>query len=509
MRRRVSRRAVVMAGAALGAAPLLRSPAFAAAQPLIRYSVASPEGKAMLAKFAEAVRRMSARDTGDPLSWTFQWFTHHVHSDTRKEDELTKLAPERRALAAEMWDTCQAHGSHGIEECFLPWHRVYLYYFERICRVVLDDPSFTMPYWNYADPTQRALPAAFRLPATSANSLYRKHRKPSVNHGRPLDEGQADPSPLNLGCLDQENYFPTDGVTQGFCLNLDSGLHASVHVLIGDRKGMGDITWAANDPIFWLHHANVDRLWASWNEARDNPDNAPWRDHEFVFANEKGTRVVAKIGDFLDVKSLGYGYDRLERVMLAFAPPPLPALPPSGGAPAGAPTATRAAPPALERAAHPTTVPPSNKVATASGPVAIGTAPVKVELNATAPPVAAAPGGAPERAAPPVTTTRAQAPAPRRLYLVIRNLQARAQPGVLYNVYLGVGAGGRAVRLGTINFFDAGSNGMMSQKFVSFDVTGLVDGSVSVKTINVTVAPVGEPATDAQPVIGDITLASG
>jgi tyrosinase len=160
-------------------------------------------------------------------------------------------------------------------------------------------------------------------------------------------------------------------------------------------------------------------------------------------------------------------------------------------------------------------------VASAAGPVAMGPSPVNVALNAPQA-VGVAPGGAPsERAAPPKVAARPTAPptaaapqpaAPTHIYLVIRNLQAHAQPGVLYNVYLDVGSGAakKSSRLGTINFFDAGHMaGMMSQKFVSFDVTGLVDGNVTMKEIGVTIAPVGEPATDAKPVIGDITLASG
>lgn len=525
MKRGVSRRSVMLAGAAVSALPFVRGHAFAAAQPHIRYSAASPDGAAMLKKFAEAVKRMSARATDDPSSWTFQWYTHYVRGDSSKEAELTKLPPERRVLAGEVWNTCQAHGTNALEDCFLPWHRIYLYYFERIVRQVLDDPSFTMPYWNYTDPTQRALPGAFRVPSSP---LYRKHRKHSVNRGRPLDEGQGTPSPLNLGCLDQGNYLPTGGITQGFCLNLDSGLHASMHVLIGDREGMGDITWAANDPIFWLHHANVDRLWASWNLGHDNPNNDAWRGRQFVFADENGVRATANIGAFTDLKELGYTYDRLERVTMAFAVPPLPSAAPLGTAsevaPSGAPAPGGAAPKkrALEKAARSAAAPPpSNVVASAAGPVAMGPSPVNVTLKAPQT-VGAAPGGAPsERAAQPKVGARLQAPptaappppvAPTHIYLVIRNLQARAQPGVLYNVYLDVGSGTakKSSRLGTINFFDAGHMaGMMSQKFVSFDVTGLVDGKVSTKEIGVTVAPVGKPATDATPVIGDITLASG
>jgi hypothetical protein len=526
MKRGVSRRTMVLAGAAVSALPLVHGRAFAATQPLVRYDVATPQGAAQLKKFARAVKLMSARAVGDPTSWTFQWFTHYVRDDSKKDTELAKLPPESRVLAAELWNTCQAHGSNNLEDCFLPWHRIYLYYFERIVRAVLNDGSFTMPYWNYTDPASRVLPRAFRFPTNSSNPLYRKHRKAQVNQGHALDDGQGTPSLLNLACLDQQNYRASDGTTQGFCLNLDSGLHASVHVLIGDSQGMGDIKWAASDPIFWLHHANVDRLWASWLAGgHSNPDDDAWRNHEFAFADEKGRRVAARVGDFADLAALGYRYDRLEPVPFAIAQAPVKSSSAPSRAPPPGTVGAAAPPPAFENATPAAAPSPSNMVASAAGPVAIGTVPVQIALNLP-PQVLAAPGAVatgappPEKAAPPTAGARPQAPptaaapppaAPTHLYLVIRNLQARAQPGVLYAVYLNVGTGAakKSSRLGTISFFDAGMAGMMSQKFASFDVTGIVDGNISTIEVAVTVAPVGEPARDAKPVIGDITLASG
>ncbi len=529
MKSRVSRRSLVMAGAAVSAMPFLRGRAFAASPPLVRYNAASAEGRAMLKKFAAALKLMSARPMADPLSWTFQWFTHYVRGDSSKDKELAKLPPASRAFAAEVWNTCQAHGGNHLEDCFLPWHRMFVFYFERIVRAVLNDASFTMPYWNYTNPAHRVLPAAFREPAGDSNPLYRMHRKPSVNLGHPLDERQGMPSPLEPTCRQQQTYLASGGTRQGFCLNLDSGLHASVHVLVGDRQGMGDIQWAANDPVFWLHHSNIDRLWASWNAGgHGNPDGDRWRNREFAFADEKGARVSARVGDFADIAALGYAYDRLEPVPFAIAEAQPGAAAPAYAGRVGAAPPGAAAPPA-EKAIAPA-APVSNMVASASGPVAIGALPEQVALNLpqtvlTAPGAGATGASPPEQAAPPrVGAARPKAAAPppvaaappppapsAHIYLVIRNLQARAQPGVLYAVFLNVGAGAakKSSRLGTINFFDAGMAGMVSQKFVSFDVTGIVNGNVTSKEIAVTIAPVGAPAKDAQPVIGDILLASG
>ncbi len=41
----------------------------------------------------------------------------------------------------------------------LPWHRMYLVYFERICRKLSGDQQFALPYWNWTD--DPAVPAVF------------------------------------------------------------------------------------------------------------------------------------------------------------------------------------------------------------------------------------------------------------------------------------------------------------------------------------------------------------
>src|SRR5262249_50934876 len=57
---------------------------------------------------------------------------------------------------------------------FLPWHRAYLHYFERILRWAAEDPNLTLPYWDYSDPEQREFPEAFRAPRADGkdNPLY-------------------------------------------------------------------------------------------------------------------------------------------------------------------------------------------------------------------------------------------------------------------------------------------------------------------------------------------------
>src|SRR5262245_37507823 len=83
-----------------------------------------------LASLRHGIQVMQSRPATDPTSWIYQ---ANIHS-TRDVPVLTA------------WNTCQ-HGSF----YFLSWHRMYLYYLERILRTASGDPTLTLPYWNYTD----------------------------------------------------------------------------------------------------------------------------------------------------------------------------------------------------------------------------------------------------------------------------------------------------------------------------------------------------------------------
>jgi tyrosinase len=286
---------------------------------------------------------------------------------------------------------------------------------------------------------------------------------------------------LNLNSLAQCSYSRV-GAVQGFNLNLDSNLHGTVHVLVGNSLGMGNVPWAANDPIFWLHHCNIDRLWASWNDAgRKNPNTAAWLNKQFVFADENGVRVSSRVRDFRNIMPLHYRYEELA---------PVPACPP-GTTATGAPR-VRA------------------RVASA---VQLSSTPVRANL--AAPPSTAA--GLQDLP----TIVRNLGPN-RRLFLVIRNLNAQAPPGTLFDVFLELpeGASGSAAesnKIGSIHFFDAvphGGHGAAAanaeQKFFSFDITDLAKRLVSegrfTATPVLTIAPADQVEATARPVVGEIQL---
>jgi hypothetical protein len=276
---------------------------------LVRRNVYSlSRNGAEIAALREGVRKMKRRSPSDPTSWIYQ---ANIYS--------TFDAPPNQQ-AARLWNQGQ-HGSF----FFLSWNRMYLYFFERILRVASGDPNLALPYWNYFNPGQRALPVEFRQPADASNPLYVKQRDPSVNGGAPLPAAavshlqaftfvnfsSAPNSGLSFGgprVSHPVHFSPTFG-------QLENVPHNLVHSLLGGPSGfMNNPNLAARDPIFLLHHSNIDRLWKRWLDqggGRQNPvDDDVWMDTPFAFFDENGQEVVITGRDILDtIGQLDYRYD--------------------------------------------------------------------------------------------------------------------------------------------------------------------------------------------------------
>jgi hypothetical protein len=170
--------------------------------------ISGPDGATRLASLVNAITKMKSLDATDPVqdpvnyrrSWHY-WANIHGYygsqsPDGTVEDQISFLrsrgfaqdvkyydgtagagAPitdqtPPDAIAQMVWATCE----HGDDSNFFGWHRMYLYYFERVLRWAANDDTLRLPYWDYTDSTQEAMPAAFQDVASvsttpSANRL--------------------------------------------------------------------------------------------------------------------------------------------------------------------------------------------------------------------------------------------------------------------------------------------------------------------------------------------------
>ena len=246
----------------------------------------------IIAAYARAVEVLRTdAGPGPERSWT-----HHTQVHGMRPDPADGLR-----------NTCQ-HATW----YFLPWHRMELFWFESICRSIItglpdiDDETkqtWALPYWDYDRDGARALPFAFRSATLDGrpNPLFEVDRGPGINGGseRMTDDittsrfwfpqtrfSSNQPALSSFGGFRTGFHHPIGDFPFG---QLEGGPHNNVHGTIGGR--MNNPNTAAGDPIFYLHHANIDRLWEVWRQntgvGQDETDGA-YLSLSFNFLDETG-----------------------------------------------------------------------------------------------------------------------------------------------------------------------------------------------------------------------------
>ena len=197
-------------------------------------------------------------------------------SDEEKSRFLTSLMALRRR-GGESDDYQFFEESHEKDEsqrgghkgpAFLTWHRAFLLRFERNLQAI--DPSVTVPYWNWQHPPGAIFNSEF---LGTGGAIAKFDGLNPISHWQirrsdgPNDTAHI-PSWVSFDALNKERYGE-------FCFTLETLAHNQGHVWVGGEKLepqiAGDMTemYAPRDPVFFLHHCNIDRVWAQWQGARN------------------------------------------------------------------------------------------------------------------------------------------------------------------------------------------------------------------------------------------------
>ena len=199
-------------------------------------------------------------------------------------------------------------GIHGLplpisckhqSELFLPWHRAYLYLFEKALQDLV--PGVTLPWWDWTVEHKEGIPSAYtvRKAEGRANPLF---DSPIQKSGQgpfgmtrtvrnPGPPGEL-PTPGAIETLLEEGDFLT------FQTELE-GIHDGVHGWTGGS--MGYIPIAAYDPVFWAHHCMIDRVWYLWQLRHGPGVPAGLRDRALA-------PFPMTVRDTLEISHLGYDY---------------------------------------------------------------------------------------------------------------------------------------------------------------------------------------------------------
>ncbi|MDN5836413.1 MAG: tyrosinase family protein, partial [Nitrosospira sp.] len=274
-----------------------------------------------------------------------------------RKNQSSLTAPEKAAFVAAV-KTLKANGSYDTfvaqhraafmaspndpahrGPAFLPWHREYLRRFELALQQI--NPSVSIPYWDWTvDRTAGASlwasdfmggdgtgasrrvttgPFAFstgewaltvRDPGDTTTFLTRAF---GAMGALPTQQGVS--GALNVVPYDSAPWNSNSSTNTSFRNRLEVVIHNPGHMWVG---GSMMAMSSPNDPVFWLHHCNIDRLWAEWQRENPTAIYLPPSDTPNVVAghgrddpmppwdNEASPPTPRSV---LDYHALGYTYD--------------------------------------------------------------------------------------------------------------------------------------------------------------------------------------------------------
>jgi tyrosinase len=243
----------------------------------------------------------------------------------------------RNAQTAAMNQSGWAHGG----PAFLPWHREFILQFENDLTAI--DAAVTLPYWDWTDTVANPLTADFlggngsgpdrivtdgpfagdkwklnvKEDSGDANFLQRDFGA----NAAALPTAGLQTAVLNIAAYDAS---PSRGVTNTFRWQCETALHNLAQRFLGGTMNSAN---SPNDPVFFLHHANIDRLYAMWQglhqaSAHYLPVTGGKPGHNLndpLIFNTSGTAPFhssATPASVMNHRRLGYQYDTETQVSL-------------------------------------------------------------------------------------------------------------------------------------------------------------------------------------------------
>ncbi|MER9243374.1 tyrosinase family protein [Mesorhizobium sp. M0633] len=222
------------------------------------------------------------------------------------------------------------HCTHGVTD-FTHWHRWYLSFFEHICAKLIGKPDFALAYWDWEESNSKVPDTFFDISQLNVVHWSDQSNEQSDNWGpgkvatvgaRGIARGQTMTSIPQFA-----NSFlksTLDGIRGQPDFEIFTGLlegqpHNNTHVAVGSLHGakghMGN-GMSPLDPIFWLHHCNIDRIWAEW-QAVGNTSGDPNNTYPDSFYDADGKPVSDTTSKgALSLGSFDYIYDTIEPAVI-------------------------------------------------------------------------------------------------------------------------------------------------------------------------------------------------
>lgn len=209
--------------------------------------------------------------------------------------------------------------AHNTPE-FLPWHRMFLLYFEHLLRTVSGVDSLTVPYWDWTIDAEHPS----RSPIFDARHwglrkcFYVLEPSPHCVKRTPYE---LDPF---YGKEKMRALIELDASYDRFRKILELVPHAIVHLGVGGDDGDMTYMQSTNDPLFWHHHSYVDYLWEirmqrEMEKGRLSGENLYEKDTDLGSVLHPFNLTI---GDVLDLARIGIMYEPPREGALGSEPEP-------------------------------------------------------------------------------------------------------------------------------------------------------------------------------------------
>lgn len=335
-----------------------------------RYDVSTDAGRAMLDGYATAVVRLLEKEPEDPLNWYRLVLTHTLdcpHGNwwflpwhrgyTGYMEQVFRRFSDNSQFAFPYWDWT-THPEvpaefFGADNPLDPTSSYFISSFEEFktkfkgaingfydnlspgqhLELVVRDLDTPDKLWSAMDPANqgyffngsaaRCLTAAqpsFATPPSGCESGCSGTPEAVSPETMAAALAPTDFITFGSGCVNQHSQSTEQGV-------LESQPHNLVHNCVG---GFMSEFMSPVDPVFYLHHSNIERLWLVWTAKQeaaglptlpeDEVTLAKWSAEKFLFyVDADGQTLDTEAGDFSTVGDFDYTYEAAPKTSMAVA----------------------------------------------------------------------------------------------------------------------------------------------------------------------------------------------
>ncbi len=188
------------------------------------------------------------------------------------------------------------HGNMGPvgRQRFLPWHRDFLLKLEQQMQAI--NPAAFVPYWRWSS-NRRVPPWLAGVLPTVVLAASGGMPAQTVHVTRSPHSPVGLPTAAQIASLDANTGLIYTQLTA-----LLEGYHNVVHGWVGGT--MNDITVSPSDPLFWMHHSEIDRIWSVWQANPANAGKVP----TLAGADAVMDPWVETASQLRSISALGYSY---------------------------------------------------------------------------------------------------------------------------------------------------------------------------------------------------------